>query len=87
MFPGVTNVGFTDAVGIIEFQKYLYEVMHTAYKAVNTIRQWLSSVGLQLAGHKTEARGELTKSITWVVGDCGIASKASLKISGNSYSH
>ncbi|XP_066906481.1 uncharacterized protein [Halyomorpha halys] len=51
---GATVVGFADDVAVVVSAKYWEEVILIANQAVATVRGWLSSVGLQLADHKTE---------------------------------
>lgn len=53
-YSGVTIVGFVNDYAIV-VEKYPHDVTLTAKESVNTIRQWLSSAGLQLADHEMEA--------------------------------
>ena len=57
-----------------------------ANEAIKTMRQWLASVGLQLADHKTEVvlvtSRKTKENITIRVGACEITSKRSLKYLG-----
>ena len=86
MPPGVSIVGFADDVAIVVVEKYLDDVTYVANKAVRTVRQWLATVGLRLADHKTEAvlvtSRKVRESITLTVGECEVTSKPSLKYLG-----
>ena len=83
---GAKTVGFADDVAVIAVGKYLAEVTWIANEAIAIIRQWLSSVGLQLADQKTEVvlvtSRKVAETITIRVGDCEITSKPSLRYLG-----
>ena len=83
---GATTVGFADDVAVVVVGKFLEQVTWIANEAIRTIRQWLTSVGLQLADHKTEVilvtSRKVNETITVRVGDCEITSKSSLKYLG-----
>ena len=51
---GVDIIGFADDIAVVVTEKHLEDVTLIANEAIAIIRRWLSSVGLQLADHKTE---------------------------------
>lgn len=80
------TVGFADDIAVVVEAKYLEEIIQTANEAVATIQGWLSSVGLQLAGHKSEAvlvssRKKLER-INLNIGGIRIPSQSSLRYLG-----
>jgi len=48
-------VGFADDVAVVVTAKYLHEAEALCSTAVAAVKDWLVTVGLQLADHKTEA--------------------------------
>ena len=82
----VEIVGFADDIAVVVVGKFLDEVTLTANLAVVVIRQWLLSVGLELADHKTEVvlvtSRKVRETIHITVGDCDIISKTSLRYLG-----
>lgn len=86
MPSGTSIVGFADDVAVVVVAKYIEEVVQTANEAVATVRQWLSSAGLHLADHKTEAvlvtSRKTQETITLDVGGCSIHSQPSLRYLG-----
>jgi len=86
MPPGVTVVGFADDVAVVVVGKFLDDVSYTANKAIYNIRQFLASVGLQLADHKTEVilvtSRKIRETITLTVGGHDITSQPSLRYLG-----
>ena len=83
---GATTVGFADDVALVVVGKFLEEVTWIANEAIRTIKQWLRSVGLHLADHKTEVvlvtSRRSTENITVRVGNSEITSITSLKYLG-----
>ena len=83
---GATTVGIADDVALVVVGKFLEEVTWIANEAIRTIKQWLVSVGLQLADHKTEVvlvtSRKKTETITVRVGDSEITLIPSLKYLG-----
>ena len=81
-----TTVGFADDVAVVVVGKFLEEVTCKANRAVFCIRQWLASVGLHLADHKTEVvlvTGRKTReTITLAIGECDVESQGSLRYLG-----
>lgn len=54
--PGDTNtIGSAEDVAVVIVAMYLDEVAQMTNEADSTIRRWLSTRGLQLTDHKTEA--------------------------------
>ncbi|KAH8397354.1 hypothetical protein KR215_002886, partial [Drosophila sulfurigaster] len=51
----VTIVGFADDVALVVTAKHLGDAELLCSAAVATVKDWLATVGLQLADHKTEA--------------------------------
>ncbi|XP_066907361.1 uncharacterized protein [Halyomorpha halys] len=86
MPEGATVVGFADDVEVVVAAKYLDEVTLITNQAVATVPGWLSSVGLQLAGHNTEifqvTSRKQTEFITVTVGKHEIRSQSCLKYLG-----
>lgn len=83
---GARTIGFADDVAIVVVGKYIEQVTQVANEAVAEIRRWLTSVGLQMAAHKTEAvlvtGRKVRESITLNVGGCKISSQLSLRYLG-----
>ena len=83
---GVRTVCFADDTAVVAVAKYLEEIEQLCNETISIIRKWLSSVGLELAGQKTEAllitSRKQKESITLTVGKHEIASKPSLKYLG-----
>lgn len=81
-----TTIAFADDLAIIVCGKLIEDVTYTANKAIFSIRQWLSSVGLQLADHKTEAvlitSRKVRETIELTVGGFDIRSKPSIRYLG-----
>ena len=83
---GAVTVRFADDVAVVAVAKHREEVTLIANKAVATVRQWLTSVGLQLADHKTETvlitSRKKRETITLRVGNQEIHSQSSLRYLG-----
>lgn len=83
---GARSIGFANDVVVVVVAKQIEEVIQVAEEAVETIRRWLSSLGLQLTNQKTEVvlvsgrKARETTSIT--VGGREILSRPSLKYLG-----
>ncbi|XP_066908977.1 uncharacterized protein [Halyomorpha halys] len=86
MLEGATVVGFADDIVVVVAAKNLEEVTLIANQAVVTVRGWPSSVGQQLADHKTEVllvtSRKHTESITVTFGRHEIRSQSFLKYIG-----
>lgn len=85
--PGkVRLVGFADDVAIVTVAKHIHEIEAVTSEAIERIRRWLESAGLELADHKTEAvlitGRKQTETMTIRVGRERIESKRSLKYLG-----
>lgn len=82
----VKIIGFADDVALVVTAKYREEVVEVCTRTVRQVRQWLATVGLQLAEHKTEAvliTGRYrTESITLEVGAQAIVSQPSIRYLG-----
>lgn len=82
----VTIVGFADDIALVCVAKELGEVEAVANSAIQTVRSWLSSVGLTLADHKTEAvlisSRKSRETIQLNIGSCRIETKPYLKYLG-----
>lgn len=81
-----TVVGFADDIAVVAVAKTVPEIEETTNRAIKQIRTWLSSQGLQLADHKTEAvlitsRKKL-EYMTIQVGNTNISSKDAVKYLG-----
>ena len=83
---GARAIGFADDVAVVVVGKYKEEVTQVANEAVAAIRKWLTSVGLRMAEHKTEAvlvtGRKVKEDITLNVGGSKIASQQSLRYLG-----
>lgn len=81
-----TTIGFADDLVIVVCGKLLEEITYKANKAVATVRQWISSAGLHLADHKTEAllvtSRKVRETISLTVGNIDIQSQSSLRYLG-----
>lgn len=84
---GAKIVGFADDEGVVVVVgKLVVEVTLSANQAVGTIRHWLSLMGLELAGQKTEVvlvtSRKVRETVTLNVGDCSIQSQPTLRYLG-----
>lgn len=82
----VKIVGFADDIALVCVAKQLSTAETITNASVQIVRSWLSSVGLKLADHKTEAvlissRKKMEK-IRLNIGSCHIDTKPSLKYLG-----
>jgi hypothetical protein len=79
----VKVVGFADDIALVVSAKHKEEIVEICNRTVRHIRQWLASVGLQLAEHKTEAvlitSRKRMESITLEVGAQKIVSQPSIR--------
>lgn len=79
-------IGFADDIAVVVTAKFTEEITRICNEAVDIIRQWLSSVGLHLAEHKTEAvlisSRKLRETITIRVGDQEITSQSMVRYLG-----
>ncbi|KAH8332270.1 hypothetical protein KR067_006017, partial [Drosophila pandora] len=55
MAEGTSVIGFADDVAVVVVAKTIREVEAAANRAIEKVEAWLSTAGLQLAPHKTEA--------------------------------
>lgn len=82
----VKIVGFADDIALVCVAKELSEAETIANASVRTVRSWLSSVGLKLADHKTEAvlisSRKSKETIKLNIGSCNIETKPFLKYLG-----
>ena len=95
MYDGVFNlnlpnnvevVGFADDIAVVVTAKFTEEVTRIGNEAIETIRTWLDTVGLQLAEHKTEAvlvsSRKISESVNFLIGDHEIKSSRVIKYLG-----
>ena len=79
-------VGFADDIVIVVTAKYLDEVELIANESIATVKNWIESVGLALAEHKTEALlvsgRKIKEKITIKVGTHNIESKDEIRYLG-----
>lgn len=86
MPPNIKIIGFADDIAIVVTGKELEEIIEDANDAISSIKSWLTTAGLQLADHKTEAvlvtsRKKL-ETITLRVGSSNIISAPSIRYLG-----
>ena len=55
LLPGAEIVTFADDAGLVITGKTLEEIQHIFGECYEAVQQWMGSVGLKLADHKTEA--------------------------------
>src|ERR1700709_225241 len=83
---GACSVGLADDLAVLVVAKYLEDVQLIANESVAIIREWLDSVGLTLADHKTEvllvSRRKVMERVTVKVGNQAIESKDEIKYLG-----
>lgn len=83
---GAKTIGFADDIAVVVEAKYKDEVTLQANQSILLIRDWLASVGLQLADRKTEAllisSRKMKEDIILRVGRHEIQSQSSLKYLG-----
>lgn len=83
---GAETIGFADDLAVTVVAKHLEEVVQIGNEAIRIIRQWLTSVDLQLANHKTEAvlitSRKKRESVTFTVGRQRIRSQPYLRYLG-----
>ena len=80
--PGEEMVTFTNDAGLIITGKDLEEIRRILGDCYQELQQWLKSVGLKLADHKTEAvlftSQKKVETITLDVGQCTITSQPNI---------
>lgn len=83
---GVKLIGFADDIAVIAVAKYIHEVEAALNEAVDVIKRWLATAGLELADHKTEAvlitGRKVAETMTIRVGQEHITSTEKLKYLG-----
>jgi len=83
---GTQIIGFADDVAIVVVGKELGETEDLCNLSIRRVQQWLSSVGLELAAHKTEAvlvsSRKRVETARIIVGSSTIESKRAIKYLG-----
>ncbi len=83
---GVEIIGFADDIAIVVSAKHLDEIEMVANETISIVKNWLESVGLELAEHKTEAvlisSRKKRDTVSFKVGNHVIKSKESIKYLG-----
>lgn len=84
--PNIKIIGFADDIAIVVTGKTLEEITEDANDAIRSIRSWITTAGLQLADHKTEAvlvtSRKKKETITLRVGSSDIISAPSIRYLG-----
>lgn len=79
-------VGFADDIAVVVVAKHKEEIVQISNETVTVIQDWLSTVGLELASHKTEAllisSRKQRETISLQVGDCNIISQPVIRYLG-----
>jgi hypothetical protein len=80
------RIAFADDVAIVIVAKYLEEITFIVYVTMEIIQHWMAAVGLEQAGHKTEAvlitGRKKRETITLRVGGNNIISKPHIRYLG-----
>lgn len=83
---GATIVGFADDIAIVVVAKEVRQVELTSNAAIHIVQDWLSTAGLVLAEHKTEAvlvsSRKIRESMTVTVGTHNITSQKAIRYLG-----
>lgn len=84
--PGAEMVASADDAGLVITGKYLEEIQRIFGEGYEAVQQWMVSVGLKLADHKTEAvlftSRKKVETITLDVGQCTITSQPCIRYLG-----
>jgi hypothetical protein len=79
-------IGYADYIAIVVVAKYIEEIEVVSNEAISRVREWLETVGLELAAHKTEAvlvsNRKKKESVTVKVGKHTIKSSEAIKYLG-----
>lgn len=79
-------VAFADDVAVVLVGKHIEDIQHMFAETVGIVEKWMSTVGLQLAAHKTEAllvtKRKVQEYITLHIGDVEIISKDEIRYLG-----
>lgn len=82
----VRIIGFADDIALTIVAKNIGEAKIVAEASIEVVRAWLSSMGLSLAEHKTEAvlvtSRKVVEHISLTIGNCEIRTKECLKYLG-----
>ena len=89
--PGVSIIGYADDIAVTVVAKTTDEIISRSEEIISIAKNWLESVGLQLAEHKTEAvllsSRKKVETITIKIGDHFITSKPNIKYLGVTLDH
>lgn len=83
---GTEIVAFADDAGLLITGKHLEEIQRLFGECYEIVQQWMGTVGLKLADHKTEAvlftSRKKVETITLDAGECTITSQPSIRYLG-----
>ena len=78
IYDDMLKIKLSPGAEIVAFGKTLEEIQHIFGECYEAVQQWMRSVGLKLADHKTEAvlftSRKQSENITLGVGQCTITS-------------